>query len=181
MAPHADPARAAPMQAYMKSALPFYGIPAPLRRRLTVAAAEAHPAADLPALLGAMRTLWSTARYREERRTGRTAVDAARPPERRMDRSQLEVQLKQTRERTFGPTRQGALLAMLFTYRDLTEPDLERYARFMESDAGSWYMRTLNRALVHSVGVIASLTGTEIVRALPPERWQGQRAAGAAR
>ena len=70
-----------------------------------------------------------------------TAVDAARPPERRMDRSQLEVQLKQTRERTFGPTRQGALLAMLFTYRDLTEPDLERYARFMESDAGSWYMR----------------------------------------
>lgn len=64
---HADPARAAPMQAYMKSALPFYGIPAPLRRRLTVAAAEAHPAADLPGLLRTMRTLWRTAGYREER------------------------------------------------------------------------------------------------------------------
>ena len=33
-AAHADPARAAAMQAYMKSALPFHGIPAPLRRRL---------------------------------------------------------------------------------------------------------------------------------------------------
>ena len=109
------------------------------------------------------------------------AVDAARPPERRMDRSQIEGQLKQARERAFGPTRQGALVAMLFTYRDLTEPDLERYARFMESEAGSWYMRTLNRALVHSVGVIAERTGTEIVRALPAERWQGQRATGAAR
>ncbi|MGH7354841.1 MAG: hypothetical protein ACRELS_09740 [Candidatus Rokuibacteriota bacterium] len=109
------------------------------------------------------------------------AVDAARPPEQRMDRSQLESQLKQTRDRAFGPTRQGALVAMLFTYRDLTESDLERYARFMESEAGSWYTRTLNRSLIQVVGVKAERTGAEVVRALPPERWQSPRAAGAAR
>jgi 3-methyladenine DNA glycosylase AlkD len=55
------------MQAYMKSALPFYGIPAPLRRKLTRAAAAAQPASDTAALASAMRTLWRDARYREER------------------------------------------------------------------------------------------------------------------
>jgi len=30
---HADPAQAGPMQAYMKSAMPFHGIAAPQRRR----------------------------------------------------------------------------------------------------------------------------------------------------
>jgi len=49
-AAHADPARAGPMQAYMKSALPFYGIPAPLARRLTAEVVKAHPAPDAAAL-----------------------------------------------------------------------------------------------------------------------------------
>lgn len=64
---HADPARAAPMQAYMKSALPFHGIGAPLRRRLTAAAVKAHPMPDTATLGSTMRHLWRTARCREER------------------------------------------------------------------------------------------------------------------
>jgi len=55
------------MRAYMKSALPFYGIAAPLRRGLTAAAAKAHPATDTAALARTMRTLWREARFREER------------------------------------------------------------------------------------------------------------------
>jgi hypothetical protein len=43
LAAHADPARAGPMQAYMKSALPFHGVPAPLRRQLVKAAAARTP------------------------------------------------------------------------------------------------------------------------------------------
>lgn len=66
-AAHADAARAGPMQAYMKSSLPFYGIAAPLRRQLTVAAARAHPAPDRAALLATMRALWRGPRHREER------------------------------------------------------------------------------------------------------------------
>ncbi|MDZ7651894.1 MAG: DNA alkylation repair protein [Burkholderiaceae bacterium] len=66
-AAHADPARAAPMQAYMKSALPFHGIAAPLRRRLQAEAVRAHPLPDTRALASAMRRLWRTARTREER------------------------------------------------------------------------------------------------------------------
>lgn len=66
-AAHADAERAAPMQAYMKSALPFRGIAAPLRRRLTAGAVKAHPAADSAALARMMRALWRGARFREER------------------------------------------------------------------------------------------------------------------
>ncbi len=66
-AAHADPVRAAPMQAYMKSALPFCGIPAPLRRQLTVSAVVARPATDTAGLVTLMQTLWRTACYREER------------------------------------------------------------------------------------------------------------------
>jgi 3-methyladenine DNA glycosylase AlkD len=51
----------------MKSALPFYGIAAPLRRRLTAEAVKAHPAPDTAALVRTMRALWRGARFREER------------------------------------------------------------------------------------------------------------------
>lgn len=61
-AAHANPARAAAMQAYMKSALPCCGIAAPLRRKLVVAAATAHPAPDTAALAATMLTLWREAR-----------------------------------------------------------------------------------------------------------------------
>ena len=66
-AAHADPARALQMQAYMKSVMPFLGISAPLRRRLTAAVVAAHPAPDTRALARTMRELWRGARFREER------------------------------------------------------------------------------------------------------------------
>jgi 3-methyladenine DNA glycosylase AlkD len=66
-AAHADATQAAPMQAYMKSALPFYGIAAPLRRRLTAEVVKAHPCADTASLAITMLALWRGARFREER------------------------------------------------------------------------------------------------------------------
>jgi 3-methyladenine DNA glycosylase AlkD len=64
---HADPARAAPMRAYMKSAMPFRGIGAPLRRRLTAEQVRLHPCPDAASLKATMLELWRGARYREER------------------------------------------------------------------------------------------------------------------
>jgi 3-methyladenine DNA glycosylase AlkD len=63
----ADPARAAPMQSYMKSALPFFGIEAPRRRRLTADVVRAHPLADTRELADTMAALWREAAHREER------------------------------------------------------------------------------------------------------------------
>lgn len=75
LASHADPAQAGPMQAYMKSALPFHGVPAPLRRRLQTDAVKAHPCTDSAMLAATMQALWTEATHREERYA---AVELAR-------------------------------------------------------------------------------------------------------
>ncbi len=89
-AAHADATRAPAMQAYMKSALPFRGIAAPLRRRLQAEAVRAGPARDTAALAQAMRLLWREAAYREERYA---ALELARvgPHARLLDLSLLPV------------------------------------------------------------------------------------------
>ncbi len=64
---HADPAQAGPMQAYVKSVLPFHGIPAPLRRQLVKAAASQYPVTDTDALCTTVLQLWREATHREQR------------------------------------------------------------------------------------------------------------------
>ena len=66
-AARADAGRAAAMQAYMKSAMPFMGLAAPSRRALTVAAVRQHPVHDTATLASTILALWRQARYREER------------------------------------------------------------------------------------------------------------------
>ncbi|MDO5498588.1 MAG: DNA alkylation repair protein [Propionibacteriaceae bacterium] len=68
LAERADPKRAAGQQAYMKSALPFHGVPVPEVRRLTRAELRAHgPLADRAAWERVIRALWEGAARREER------------------------------------------------------------------------------------------------------------------
>jgi 3-methyladenine DNA glycosylase AlkD len=66
-ASHADAAQAGPMQAYMKSALPFHGIAAPQRRRLMADAVAAHPCRSTRELSQTMAALWREATHREQR------------------------------------------------------------------------------------------------------------------
>jgi 3-methyladenine DNA glycosylase AlkD len=66
-AAHADATQAGPMQAYMKSAMPFRGIAAPLRRRLMVEVVREHPARSTEDLATTMLALWRGAAFREER------------------------------------------------------------------------------------------------------------------
>jgi 3-methyladenine DNA glycosylase AlkD len=67
LAAHADPAAAAAMQAYMKSAMPFRGVAKPARERLFRTLVRDHPPPDAAALLAEVRKLWDGAGYREER------------------------------------------------------------------------------------------------------------------
>ena len=62
----ADPAAAPGMQRYMKSEMPFRGVPKPQRERLLREALAGHPLPDAAALAAAARDLWDGARYREE-------------------------------------------------------------------------------------------------------------------
>ena len=62
-----DPDKAVPMQMYMKSSLPFRGVPAPLLKRLLRGLFEVHPQPDRATWEATVRTLWDEAAYREER------------------------------------------------------------------------------------------------------------------
>jgi 3-methyladenine DNA glycosylase AlkD len=61
-----DPSRAPQMQAYMKSLLPFRGVPSAPLRAITREVVAAHPLPDRDAWVGAVRRLWDEAEYREE-------------------------------------------------------------------------------------------------------------------
>jgi 3-methyladenine DNA glycosylase AlkD len=62
----ADPTKAPAMQAYMKSAMPFLGVPAPERRRCVRRALDATPL-DPSAWREPVLELWRDATHREER------------------------------------------------------------------------------------------------------------------
>ncbi len=63
----ADPIKAPAMQAYMKSAMPFLGVPRPALDHIVDDAAKAHPLNSTDELIDAMTALWRDARHREER------------------------------------------------------------------------------------------------------------------
>jgi 3-methyladenine DNA glycosylase AlkD len=61
-----DPQRAPGMQAYMKSALPFRGVSAPVLRKVVRPVLDRHPLPDRASWESAVRTLWDEAGFREE-------------------------------------------------------------------------------------------------------------------
>jgi 3-methyladenine DNA glycosylase AlkD len=63
----ADPARAAGMQAYLRTTEPCLGVRLPEVRRLTRAAAAEHPPASVVEVVDTAAVLWREAAYREER------------------------------------------------------------------------------------------------------------------
>ena len=62
-----DPARAAAMQAYMKSEMPYWGVPAPRVRALCRELFASYPFADAARWRADVLALWRSATHREER------------------------------------------------------------------------------------------------------------------
>ena len=67
LAEAADPARAPQMQAYMKSAMPYRGVSAPLLKQLCRDAFKAHPLDSAAEWQRVVLELWRDAGFREER------------------------------------------------------------------------------------------------------------------
>ncbi|MGI9091940.1 MAG: DNA alkylation repair protein [Mycobacteriales bacterium] len=63
----ADPSKAPAMQRYMKSSMPYRGVPTPERRRLVRTLIAGHPLSGESAWRGATCALWRRASFREER------------------------------------------------------------------------------------------------------------------
>ena len=69
LARHADPAKAPAQQAYMKSAMPYRGLTAPVLRAAVRPVLAAHPLGDRAAWEATARALWDEAGFREDRYT----------------------------------------------------------------------------------------------------------------
>jgi 3-methyladenine DNA glycosylase AlkD len=67
LAAAADPAKAAPMQAYMKSAMPYRGVQSPTVRRVWLEVSDEHVLASADDWRDTLLELWSAAQFREER------------------------------------------------------------------------------------------------------------------
>jgi 3-methyladenine DNA glycosylase AlkD len=63
----ADPSKAPAMQAYMKSAMPYHGVPSPMAKKVFARVLRDHPVADRESWLDTVRALWHGATHREER------------------------------------------------------------------------------------------------------------------
>jgi len=74
----ADPAKAPDMQRYMKSEMPFLGVPSPARRELGRRLFAEHPLSDVEAWRATVLSLWREAAFREERYLAMDLTGASR-------------------------------------------------------------------------------------------------------
>ena len=74
----ADPSRAPKMQAYMKSVMPYLGVPVPEVRKIVNARVRLESAITVARIGDAATRLWRAAEYREERYAA-TALTATKP------------------------------------------------------------------------------------------------------
>ena len=99
------------------------------------------------------------------------AVSAAGPPERRLRPGQIDEQIAEVRARVRQPLQALHHTATLYAYRDLTDDELTAYVVFSSSDAGRWFNLAMHKAMLSAVGRTVEQTATELVRAVPVERW----------
>ena len=78
LASQADPVKAPQMQAYMKSAMPYYGVAAPAQRRIWREVFTAHAIDSCDELRAVALELWRSADFREERYAAIALTDLKR-------------------------------------------------------------------------------------------------------
>jgi hypothetical protein len=84
-----------------------------------------------------------------------------------LTREQLDRQIARARNRTLEDMRRVCMVSMLLAYRGLSDDELGQYVRFVESEAGRWYMSAMNSALLAAVDAAADATAAELATAVP--------------
>ena len=90
---------------------------------------------------------------------------------RRPSRRQIESQAEEVRAGAAVRLRQATIVSMLYTYRTLSDEELERYAEFESTEAGRWYNALLRRALLTTLTRTFDETALAVFAAVPPDRW----------
>jgi hypothetical protein len=96
------------------------------------------------------------------------AFQPALPALANLNRSQLDEQLALARNRTLAVFKPAYVAGMVVAYQSLSDAELAEYLRYVESQAGRWYMSQTNRALLRAIDVAARATAAELAPALPP-------------
>jgi uncharacterized protein DUF4124 len=105
------------------------------------------------------------------------AINRALPPDERQTSAQIERQIQQLRGQARAKLAQATVMFMLYEYRTLEDDELQQYADFLAGDAGRWYSATMSKAMNRTVAAAAQRAASEVVRAIPPQRWSGGAAA----
>jgi hypothetical protein len=100
-----------------------------------------------------------------------SAVSAAGPTESRLRPGQIDDRAALVRARANETLREVRTMSMLYTYQTLHDEELSEYVRFSGTDAGRWYNVAMRKALIAALGKAVEQTATELVRAVPLERW----------
>ena len=67
------------------------------------------------------------------------ALDATLPAERRSNREEMRARIESRREKFRSMFRPMSVVSFLYTYRDLSQEEIDAYLEFAETDAGRWY------------------------------------------
>ena len=154
----ADAERGAGAQAYMKSSVPSLGVRVPEVRRLTKAAAAAHPFESPEQLRATVLELWRDAKVREERYA---AIDLTGVKIAAKDLAMLPVYEEIIRTGAWWDLVDGVahrILDLLRTHR----PELERVLRRWSEDPDLWIRRS---AIIAQLGA-KTATDPELLAAV---------------
>jgi 3-methyladenine DNA glycosylase AlkD len=134
----ADSVRAPQMQAYMKSAMPYLGVPLPVTRRIARTAATRFPPDDVDDLARTATDLWRVADYREERYAA-TELTGLRIAVGRLELLPLYIEMIVTGawwDHVDGVS--GRIGALLLAHR----PQVEPLIRDWSADPDRWLRRS---------------------------------------
>lgn len=100
-------------------------------------------------------------------------LDATVPTLQRTDPDELRARVEAERSRLRPSLVEMTKISLLYTYRDLSDAELERYATFGESESGRWYNRVLQKALLETYVSAAMGVGEALAEEL--ERTESER------
>lgn len=100
------------------------------------------------------------------------AIDPTLPPEKRLQEGQLEQLCNQMKAQLQMPLKNSTLVSFLYTYRSVSDEELNTYIDFWESDTGKWFNRVSSEAVMEAMTKAAEGAGNQMVilmKQLPKE------------
>ena len=92
------------------------------------------------------------------------ALEATVPPEERdtLGSAEQEQMIKEMEE----PLKEMTLNSLLFTYKDVTDEELQQYIDFYETENGKWFIQLLNDSIVNAMQESSKEIGKEMAKVM---------------